>query len=57
MTRYRLSQFIPVPFTSRYRRFDGPDSPNTAPVEARWWQWRGHIFAERTTPLTSLDAA
>lgn len=38
---YRLSRLIPVHFTTRY----GVEEAHGMRVEqARWWQWRGHVF-------------
>jgi len=39
----KLSMLVPVRFTTVYRR-GGSDGQ---PVFARWWQWRGHVFAHK----------
>lgn len=59
--RYRLSRFVPVPFTSSYYSHhvvgEGPFPETIAtPKRTRWVQWRDQIFLERTQTIDALPA-
>ena len=42
--RYHVSRALPLPMRSTY----GVIGPNSSWTErARWWQWRGRVFAHR----------
>lgn len=47
--RYRLSQLIPIRFTSVYG--DHQEDGSIVQIRSVWWQWRGRIWAHQMTPL------
>ena len=47
----RLSQIIPVHFSTAYRAVNEWDPPEGTPQFASWWQWRGRIWRHRTTAI------
>jgi hypothetical protein len=42
----RLSMFVPVHFSSAYRRVESDEA-----VFVRWWQWHGRTFSYKVTVI------